>query len=326
LYRIALLFLVSALAFSPAVAFGNLITKPEQLAGEGVNFTWREVQSKSLSILLQYRNQDGEWQSVNLGSGFLISPDGLFVTAYHVMKYCLSGREGSPGFAVTVECSHDQQPVRYRARNGEREYDIQLLSFLREADATSGKGALTPDEIIKRRDFVIGKLKADKTRSFRHWDLTEFDESRIDLNNPAADFHLTPLMPPKRVFIMGFPKNDQLVISAGFLNLTEKNGRGYFAADYEVYPAEYLHAHGLAPETQWGMQVENHMSGGPVMDSSGRVIGVVVNGNHNTAGVLSIENVLSTFFSRTRLRESAPDVILNPTAKPLYLKGASSAE
>jgi hypothetical protein len=38
------------------------------------------------------------------------------------------------------------------------------------------------------------------------------------------------------------------------------------------------------------------MSGGPVLDSSGYVVGVVVNGNDQTAGVLSIENVLSTFF------------------------------
>jgi hypothetical protein len=72
------------------------------------------------------------------------------------------------------------------------------------------------------------------------------------------------------------------------------------------------------------MRVENHMCGGAVMDSSGRVIGVVVNGNRNTAGVLSIENVLSTFFSRTTSSELAPSVILNPTSTPLYLKRDSS--
>jgi hypothetical protein len=324
LYRIATLVLVTIISFLPAGAFGNLITNPEQLAGEGVDFTWPEVQSKSLRIFLEYRDQSGEWQSVNLGSGFLISSDGLFVTAYHVMKYCLAGRENSRGFAVTVDCSPGNRRVRYKAKNGDQEYDIQLVSFLRESDATGGKGVLTPDEIIKRRDFVIGKLKTDKKISFAHWNLREFDESRIDLKNPGADFHLTPLMPPKRVFIIGFPEDDQFVISRGFLNLTEKNGRGYFAADYKLYSANYLRAQGLAPDTRWGMRVENHMSGGAVMDSSGRVIGVVVNGNRNTAGVLSIENVLSTFFSRTTSSELAPSVILNPTSTPLYLKRDSS--
>jgi hypothetical protein len=68
------------------------------------------------------------------------------------------------------------------------------------------------------------------------------------------------------------------------------------------------------------MRVENHMSGGAVVDPAGRVIGVVVNGNRNTAGILSIENVLSTFFSRTSSTESAPSLVLTPTATPLYLR------
>jgi len=315
--------LISILLFLPSVAFGNLITDAEQLAGKGVGFTWSEATSKSLRIVLEYRDESGNWQSVNLGSGFLIGPDGLFVTAYHVMKHCLAGRESSRGFSVSVDCSRGDQRVRYKARNGDQIYDIQLVSFLREADSTSGKDILTPDEIIKQRDFVIGRVKEAteaKTRSFAHWELGEFDESHIDLNNPRADFYLTPLMPPKRVFIIGFPNDDPIVISEGFLNLTEKNGRGYFAADYELYSAKYLHANGMALDTRWGMRVENHMSGGAVVDSAGRVIGVVVNGNRNTAGVLSIENVLSTFFSRTSSTESAPSLILIPTATPLYLR------
>jgi hypothetical protein len=62
------------------------------------------------------------------------------------------------------------------------------------------------------------------------------------------------------------------------------------------------------------------MSGGAVIDPAGRVIGIVVNGNHNTAGVLSIENVLSTFFSRTNPAAAAPSLVLTPAATPLYLR------
>jgi S1-C subfamily serine protease len=43
-----------------------------------------------------------------------------------------------------------------------------------------------------------------------------------------------------------------------------------------------------------GMRIENHMSGGAVLDADGALVGVVVNGNKNTAGILSIENVMET--------------------------------
>jgi hypothetical protein len=50
------------------------------------------------------------------------------------------------------------------------------------------------------------------------------------------------------------------------------------------------------------------------------VVGLVVNGNHNTAGILSIENILSTFFSRASASGNRPVVILDPTHTPLFLK------
>jgi len=110
------------------------------------------------------------------------------------------------------------------------------------------------------------------------------------------------------------------VISEGFLNLTEKNRRGYFAANYKVYTAAYLESQGVAADIQWGMNVENHMSGGPVVDSSGYVVGLVVNGNRETAGVVSIENVLATFFSRAGGSTEYPALLLRPTKTPLYLR------
>ncbi len=62
------------------------------------------------------------------------------------------------------------------------------------------------------------------------------------------------------------------------------------------------------------------MSGGAVVDASGYLVGLVVNGNHQTAGILSIENVLETFFSRTAKSGASPSVVLRPTETPLYLK------
>lgn len=314
---VVLIFLLSLT--SPRRVHGEFLTNAEELAAHDVNFTWSEVKAKSLKIVVEHRSETGAWQRLNIGSGFLISPDGLFVTAYHVMKFCLEGDKETDGLAVNVDCSSGRDGVRYRALNGDREFDIQVVSHLNEADSTSGKDTHTPDEIIKQRDFVVGKLKGGPGVPFPYWQLTDFDA--IDLSTPHADFQLMPLLPPKRVFIAGFPKNGDFVISEGFLNLTEKNRRGYFAANYKVYTATYLQSLGVPADTRWGMGVRNHMSGGPVIDSAGFVVGLVVNGNRDTAGILSIENVLSTFFSRAGNPKEHPAVVLNPARTPLYLKG-----
>jgi hypothetical protein len=303
---------------SPALA--NLITAAEDLPSKEVRFTWPEVRSKSLKILLEYQNESGAWQRANLGSGFLISSGGLFVTAYHVMKYCLGDQKETSRFSGSVDCSSGRRGIRYKAENDDREFDIQIVSHLKEVDSTNGKDVHTPDEIIKQRDFVIGKLKADSALHFAHWQLRDFDENRINLRQPDADFELTPLLPPKKVFVVGYPKDRDVAISEGFLNLTEKNSRGYFAADYKLYTPTYLESQGISLDTKWGMRVDNHMSGGAVIDGAGYLVGLVVNGNRTTAGILSIENVLETFFSRTGKSGAMPSIILNPTATPLFLR------
>ncbi|MGH7831366.1 MAG: S1 family peptidase, partial [Candidatus Binatia bacterium] len=260
-------------------------------------------------------------KQANLGSGFLISPDGLFVTAYHVMKYCLRNKQGRHGFSVSVNCSTENPKLQYRAQNGGREFEIELISHLRKEDSTNGD-VQTPDEIIKLRDFVIGRLKGASGMRFPYWELRDFKNSTIDLTHPRADFELRPLVPPKRVFIAGYPRNRDFAIAHGFLNLTEDRRRGYFAADIPVYANHYLETQGIPADTKWGIGVENNMSGGAVIDLSGSVIGVVVNGDAKTAGVLSIENFLETFFSRSARPAAQPAVFLAPTKTPLYLRAA----
>lgn len=313
--------LIIVLFLFPAPVLSRFITSAEEFsASRNVDFSWINARSRSLKILLEYRDPAGAWRRVNLGSGFLLSSDGLFVTAYHVMKYCLAAQRETSGLSVKVDCSSARPGLRYIAVNEEKEFPIEIVSHLNEADSTSGKEKHTPEEIIKQRDFVIGKLKTDASTTFAFWRLNDFDQKTIDASDPGADFNLTPLMPPKRVFITGFPNDHDFVMSEGFLNLTEKNRRGYFAVDMKVYSTPYLESQGVAPDTQWGMRIENHMSGGAVVDSSGHVVGLVVNGNHNTAGILSIENILSTFFSRAGNPGARPAVLLNPTDTPLFLK------
>jgi hypothetical protein len=306
--------------FPPSFALGNYITAPEQLSAEGVKFTWSEAESRSLKILLEYQDTEGSWKQADLGSGFLISADGLFVTAYHVMQYCLLSQKEISRFSKSVDCSNAQSRVRYIAQNGGRKFEINVLSHLTEQESTNGKDVHTPDEIIKQRDFVIGRLKAQPGTQFSYWHLPDFKQGIISLSNPRADFELKPLRPPKRIFIAGYPGDRDLGIAYGFLNLKDENHRGYFAADYQLYAPEYLERHGIASDAQWGMQVENHMSGGAVIDAAGSLVGIVVNGNRNTAGILSIENIVENFFSRVGRSGSQPAIILTPTETPLYLR------
>ena len=304
----------------PTAALGNYLAEAEQLSAEGVQFSWSEVKSKSLKIILQYQDSDGNWRRTNLGSGFLISPDGLFVTAYHVMRYCLLGQKDVNRFAESVDCSAAHPRARYSAANGDRAFEIEILSHLSEAESTNGKNVHTPDEIIKQRDFVIGKLRTQPGTRFSYWQLPDFKPDTISLSDPRADFELQPLLPPKKVFIAGFPRDRDLEIASGFLNLKDENHRGYFAADYKLYAPGYLEKEGISPETRWGMRVENHMSGGAVVDRTGSLVGIVVNGNKNTAAILSIENIMANFFSRTGRSGASPAVILTPTKTPLYLR------
>src|SRR4029077_9562534 len=141
--------------------------------------------------------------------------DGLFVTAYHVMRYCLLGQKEVNRFAESVDCSKPEAHprVRYKALNGDQEFQIEILSHLSEADSTNGKNVHTPDEIIKQRDFVIGKLKTKPGTQFSYWQLPDFKQGIISLGNPRADFELQPLRPPKRVFIAGYPRDRDLMIA-----------------------------------------------------------------------------------------------------------------
>jgi hypothetical protein len=317
----------------PPYALGNYLTGAEQLSAEGAQFAWPEVRSKSLKIFIEYQEGDGNWKRASLGSGFLISPDGLFVTAYHVMKYCLQSQKGASSFSVSTDCSaihssavHSLPVWRYKAQNDDQEFSIQILSHLKEADSTDGRDFHTPDEIIKHRDFVIGRLIAEPERHFSYWEMRDFEQGTISLGSPRADFELKPLLPPKRIFIAGYPRDRDFEVAHGFLNLTEQHNRGYFAAGLRVYSSGYLKSLGISPDTNWGMRVENHMSGGAAVDSSGSLVGVVVNGNENTAGILSIENVLETFFSKAGKPGTRPAIILTPTKTPLYLRRENPAK
>jgi Trypsin-like peptidase domain len=320
--RVLTFLLVLWLTF-PSFALGNYLSQAEQLSAEGAQFTWSEARSKSLKIIVEYQDGNGNWQQTNLGSGFLISSDGLFVTAYHVVQYCLVRHKELSRFSESIDCATANPRARYKAQNLDREFGIEIISHLREEDSTNGKSFHTPDEIIKQRDFVIGKLKAQPGTRFAHWQLPDFQQGIISLSDPRADFELKPLLPPKRVFIAGYPQGRDLEISYGFLNLKDENHRGYFAADYKLYAPAYLERQGIPSDTQWGMRVENHMSGGAVIDTTGALVGVVVNGSKNTAGILSIENILETFFSRSSKTDAPPSIVLTPTETPLYLREAA---
>lgn len=139
-------FIILAMVF-PSLAGAEYLTGAEQLKSVGAEFSWRDVESNSVKISLEY--SDGNTKKrLQLGSGFLISPSGLFITAYHVMTYCLQARRESSRFDDRIDCSTAHPRARYFAQNRDREYEIEVLSHLNETDSTSGKSSHTPDEIM----------------------------------------------------------------------------------------------------------------------------------------------------------------------------------
>ncbi|MGH7766521.1 MAG: trypsin-like peptidase domain-containing protein [Candidatus Binatia bacterium] len=314
-----------SVALFPSLAGTTYLTEPNQLAAEGARFTWEDARSRSVKILIQYKGPDGKLRQTEMGSGFLISSDGLFVSAYHVMTYCLKNNQSKSGFSVSVDCSTEHPMLQYRAKNQDREFEIELISHLTREESIKSE-VQTPDDTIKRRDFVIGRLKSARPGvGFPHWELRDFQKGMIDLTHPMADFDLKPLAPPKKVYLAGYPGDRDFAIARGFLNLKDDRHRGYFAADIDLYESRYLEAQGIPSDTKWGIVVENHMSGGAVVDFSGNIVGVIVNGDARTAGVLSIENFLETFFSRSAKPGARPAVFLSPTRTPLYLKDSVEA-
>jgi len=54
------------------------------------------------------------------------------------------------------------------------------------------------------------------------------------------------------------------------------------------------------------------MSGGPVVDSSGNVVGLVVNGNREIAGVVSIEKCIGDLFFQNRRIDGISGFAIEP--------------
>jgi len=304
----------------PSSTHGGLLTDARQLQAQGPEFTWDNARSRSVKIVLQPKAAGGS--PALIGSGFIISPDGLFVTAYHVMSYCLENNRGRRSVTARLDCSSEHPKVAYRALNNGVEYEIELVAYLTSAESTKA-GMQSPEETIQLKDFVIGRLKGANVR-FDYWKLNDFTGGFVDQIPPSATLELKPLMPPKKVFIAGYPEGSDFAIADGFLNLTEDQRRAYFAWNYEIYDPLFLEAHHIPANTVWGIRVENHMSGGAVIDKTGTVIGIVVNSGGRAAGVLSIENFLGTFFSRSPHPGSRPALSLAPAEIPLYLNQSIS--
>jgi Trypsin-like peptidase domain len=313
------------LLWPPFHAAGSSLTDAEQLLAEGAGFTWEDARSRSVKIIVQRR--DGSAENAvrsSIGSGFLISPDGLFVTAYHVMKYCLGNNQAAAGFSVALDCSTEHPKIEYRAQNDGKEFEIEIVSYLRLKDSVKGE-VQTPEETMRLKDFVIGRLKAPASTRFAFWQLNEFKRQPSGDIGPRAFAELKPLVPPKKVFVAGYAAGPDFALAQGFLNLTEDQHRAYFAWNRDIYnDPRLLQKYGIPAGTRWGIPVANYMSGGAVIDAAGDVLGLVVNQSAGNAGVLSTQNFLETFFSRTAQPGTPPAVVLKYSRTPLYLKAGNN--
>jgi Trypsin-like peptidase domain len=315
--RFAIAVLTAMVFCSPAAAVSPL-SDAKRLLAEGARFTWDDAESRSVKIVVQRRDQTSGGVRSSIGSGFLISPDGLFITAYHVVKYCLGNNQTQAGFSVAVDCSKEHPNIEYRALNGGREFEIEIVSYLRREDSIRSE-VQTPEETAELKDFVIARLKTPTAGRFAYWQLNDFGKP-LAVDNTAKHDDFKPLVPPKKVFVAAYAAGPDFTLAEGFLNLIDRDRRAYFAWNRDIYDPRVLRAYDIPPGIKWGIPVANYMSGGAVIDPAGTVIGLVVNQSGGNAGVLSTENFLDTFFSRTAAPGTPPAVVLTPTRAPLYLK------
>lgn len=313
---------VLLLLLHPLEASGNSLTDATQLLAEGAGFSWEDARARSIRIIVQRRDQNSGVRS-SIGSGFLISPDGLFVTAYHVMQYCLGNNQASAGFSVALDCSKEHPKIEYRAQNNGKEYEIEIISYLRLADSVKAD-VQTLEETVGLKDFVIARLKAPADAQFSYWPLNDFNKPARSKTDGKSLVELKPLLPPKKVFVAGYAAGPDFALTQGFLNLVDEKRRAYLAWNRDIYDnPEIRQAYGISAGTRWGIPIANFMSGGPVIDAAGTVLGVVVNRGAGSAGIMSTENVLDTFFSPMPTPGVPPAVILKPSQTPLYLKARS---
>ncbi|HEY7221399.1 MAG TPA: serine protease [Candidatus Binatia bacterium] len=315
---------LALLLVNPLQALGSSLTDAKEFLAEGAGFSWEDARARSIKILVQSRDPTAHGARSSIGSGFLISPDGLFVTAYHVMKYCLGNNQASAGFSVALDCSKEHPKIEYRAENNGQEYEIEIVSYLRLADSIKGD-VQTLEETVGLKDFVIARLKATTAAQFAYWPLNDFTKPVRSETDGKSLPEFKPLLPPKKVFVAGYAAGPDFALTQGFLNLVEEKRRAYLAWNRDIYDnPEIRQAYGISAGTRWGIPIANFMSGGPVIDAAGNVLGVVVNQGAGSAGILSTENVLETFFSPTPTPGAPPAVILHPTRTPLYLKAAGN--
>jgi len=310
---------LALLLVHPFQALGSSLTDAKQFIAEGAAFSWEDARARSIKIIVQRRDQGSRMRS-SIGSGFIISPDGLFVTAYHVMKYCLGNNQATAGFSVALDCSKEHAKIEYRAQNNGKEYEIEVVSYLRREDSIKSE-VQTLEETVELKDFVIARLKAPAGARFAFWPLNDFPTLVRSEKDAKSFLQFKPLLPPKKVFVAGYAAGPDFDLAHGFLNLVEEKHRAYLAWNRDIYDnPEIRRAYGISTDVNWGINVANFMSGGPVIDASGKVLGLIVNQHAGTAGILSIENFLETFFSRTADPGTPPTVLLKPSETPLYLK------
>lgn len=174
-----------------------------------VSATARRVYERARSQLLQIRtllkNQDSQ---ASVGSGFLVSEDGLIVTNYHVVSQ----------FAI--------EPDRYR---------------LRYATTDGQNGALELIDIDVRRDLALLRAPAEALKG-----------------RGALKFRARtePLEKGDRIYSMGNPHDVAFsVVEGNYNGLVERS---------------------FDPLIYYSGSINSGMSGGPVVDDEGRIVGVNV--------------------------------------------------
>lgn len=285
---------------SPASLTETYISTSEDFEPYGSEIKWKDLEQMVLKITTKV---DGI--EVN-GTGFLISPDGYFLTTLHGLEAALQDRLNQQDLSTPIEAKG------YEAKIGSDTYHFSIVSHPNYKDVSQDQAVLAS---IKSRDFVVAKLELPAEKKLPFFDLSKknglghsSDLAESETEAKLGKFNQIPL-----TFIPGFPalekSNGSFQIGVGFMTYFETGHRGFLMGPLEgAFDLQSTKSESELPlyeRLKKGPHLVGGSSGSPVINREGTLLGLLRSAGETTASVVSINSVLSTLFQQERPTEPA---------------------
>ncbi|MCE9583017.1 MAG: trypsin-like peptidase domain-containing protein [Planctomycetes bacterium] len=290
--RLCSLAIVAALAL-PARAEEGL--SPETL---------RRVEEATVLVEVWYRELGGEGNEVGpaVGSGFVVSEDGLVVTNHHVVD------------SVLVYDPHEGKEADAATRAADRRIFVVSTIKVRLNSGTDRSRQLDAQVLATRDDpHDLALLRTRPSAPLAAFPVAD----AIHDSAFAPEVKLT-----QRVWAIGFPLGHQVEDALEALKM-KRNPRGLDLSVRDgTVSSLRKDADGRVQVVEHTALIDHGNSGGPLVDGQGRVVGVNTWGQGKVAYAIPIAAVLEEFRETLRLRGATTVAGKAPAGRTLVVEPA----